>query len=380
MRIALICEAFRSIGGIQEVVDNLAVQMLAAGHAVAIVATPYVTANARRTPAAAAEYFYLDVPSRKPVTWRHPERLLRQPQIAALVECFERWRPDVINSHAWGWDKIPIVIGACKAARVPLVQSLYDLWGEGRLGKQPLSMLTQAAALIALSEATKAALSRYSHAVRGAHVIVGGVDPKAAQSAEPYPWERPYIFCAARLDLRHKATDRLILGFAAAAAEFPAVDLLIAGDGPARADLEKLIERLGLASRVRLLGTVSRTDLWRYHKGALFFAMPSYMPEGLGLGFLEAMACGRPAVGTACGGVPEIIVDGQTGFLLRSNEVREIGEVLRRMLEDPQRCARMGELARESVAARFSWESVADQYLRVYRAVIAQRGDVALGT
>ncbi len=353
--------------------------MLAAGHAVAIVAGSYATPNARRIARAAAEYFYLNVPSRKPVTWRHPERLFRQPQTAALAECLERWRPEVVNSHAWDWDKIPVLIGVCEAARVPLVQSLYDLWGEGKLGKKPLSILGHAAALIALSQATKAALAEHSQVVRDAYVITGGVDCGAARSAEPDPRDRPYIFCAARLDLRHKAIDRLIQGFAAVAAEFPAVDLLIAGDGPDRADLEKLIERVEMSSRVGLLGAVSRADLWRYHKGALFFAMPSYMPEGLGLGFLEAMACGRPAVGTASGGVPEVIVDGQTGFLLRSNEPREIGEVLRRMLGDPGQCSRMGQLARETVAARFSWETVANQYLQVYRAVTGRRGDVAIG-
>ncbi len=361
-------------------VDNLAGQMLAAGHAVAIFATPYVTPNAERVPTAAADHFYLDIPARKPVTWRHPERLIRHPQTAAIVEGLKRWRPDVVNSHAWDWDKIPTVISACRAARVPLVQSLYDLWGEGRMGRRPLSMLSQAAALVALSEATKSALSNYSPVVREAHVIIGGVDLRAAQSAEPFPRERPYILCAARLDLRHKAIDRLILGFAAVARDFPDVDLLIAGDGPSRAELEKLIGRTELVSRIRLLGTVNRADLWRYHKGALLFAMPSYMPEGLGLGFLEAMACGKPAIGTASGGVPEIIADGQTGFLLRENEPREIGEVLRAVLGDPVRRSRMGELAREAVTARFSWESVADQYLRVYRAVASDRGGAALGT
>jgi glycosyltransferase involved in cell wall biosynthesis len=96
--------------------------------------------------------------------------------------------------------------------------------------------------------------------------------------------------------------------------------------------------------------------------------MPSHKPEGLGLAFLEAMACGRAVIGTNSGGTPEIVRHGYTGLLMERNEPGEVAAALRRLLENPEERQRMGRRGHE-VAIRQDWLAVAKKYLEVYQGV-----------
>lgn len=375
MRILLICEAFRSIGGVQEVVDNLAAELEKAGHQVAIFSTPFI-AGQPRTIRFAGECRYLEIPSRRPVTLRHLERLwqTRLPsEVRRLSGEIIAWQPRIVSSHCWSWDRFPTVAAACRRARVPMVHSLYDSWGGGKMGAAALRWLQGAAALTALSEATRRFFEPILPAARGARVIIGGADPDAAQNAGPMPHPRPYILCAARLDIRHKAIDALIESFAILAAEHPGVDLYITGDGPDRPKLQALAVSARIGERVRFFGIVKRSELWSLYKNAVFFAMPSRMPEGLGLVFLEAMACGIPVIGTRSGGTPEIVDHGRTGLLVENNTPQELASAIRQMLNDPAERLRMGQRARELVASRYTWRQFAVQYLEVYSSCVGAR-------
>jgi len=364
----LIVEDFRAIGGIQEMVDHVSAELIAIGHQVAIVSTPYVTPGAERLPSTSAECAMLAIPGYKAVTLRHPERLWRQPLAAELIAEIRRFSPDVINSHVWTWDKFMSVAIACRRASVPLVQSLYDSWGQGKLGRGALRSLKYAAALTALSAATRAQFAAHSRRARKAHVVLGGVDIAGADAAPPFQRERGYIFCAARLDLRHKAIDVLIEAFALIAPDHPHVDLLIAGEGPDRERIAVLAAAAGMAGRVALLGARPRQELWALYKGALFFAMPSRLPEGLGLVFLESMAGARPVIATRSGGTPEVVIDGDNGILVELNQAEAFAAAMRTMLADESRRLAMGRRGYAMVRERFTWRAVAERHLKAYAA------------
>ncbi len=370
MRIMFIAEDFRAIGGIQETVDHVSEELIAIGHEVAIVSTPYVTPGAERTRRTMAECIIVEIPGRKAVTIRHLERLWRQPPATDLIAEINRFRPQVINSHVWTWDKFMSVAIACRRAGVPLVQSLYDSWGQGKLGRGALRSLSYAAALTALSEATKAQFASYSRRARKARVVLGGVDLASADAAPPYLRERSYIFCAARLDLRQKAIDVLVSAFALIAPDHPNIDLLIAGDGPDRERLVALAAEAGLARRVATLGVRPRAELWSLYKGALFFAMPSRLPEGLGLVFLESMACSRPVIATRSGGTPEIVIDGDNGFLIDANEPESFADAMRVLLADEHRRLAIGRRGYATVRERFTWRAVALRHLDSFTAAL----------
>ncbi len=164
----------------------------------------------------------------------------------------------------------------------------------------------------------------------------------------------------------HKAIDALVSAFAILAPHHRELDLLIAGEGPDRARLEAQIASAGLSERVLMLGGRTQSELWRLYKGARLFVMPSRAVEGLGLVFLEAMACGTPVVATRSGGTPEVVIDGETGLLVDRNEPGKIAAAMRSLIEDHELRARLGVRGMH-LAQRYAWRGVADRYLEVYR-------------
>ena len=116
------------------------------------------------------------------------------------------------------------------------------------------------------------------------------------------------------------------------------------------------------------------------------FICPSIY-EPLGIVNLEAMACGLPVVATATGGIPEVVVDGVTGYLVPIEQkhdgtgtptnperfVHDLADAINEMFADPQRAKDMGERGRERARDKFSWEAIADQTVAVYRSVLEER-------
>jgi glycogen synthase len=110
-------------------------------------------------------------------------------------------------------------------------------------------------------------------------------------------------------------------------------------------------------------------DVVQLYSHAAVFVCPSVY-EPFGLINLEAMACGTPVVATRVGGIPEVVVDGETGWLVEPGDPAALGQALRRALGDPARATRMGEAGRRRVEAHFSWDRIAERTVDVYREAI----------
>jgi glycosyltransferase involved in cell wall biosynthesis len=128
-----------------------------------------------------------------------------------------------------------------------------------------------------------------------------------------------------------------------------------------------LVRELGLEERVRLLGQCQQmaavyasVDIW---------VLPAKKPEGLGNVLIEAMAMGKPVVGSAIGGIPEIILDGQNGFLAPPGNAGALAAALRRLLRDPELRRRMGEAGRRRFLERFEFEACYRKILAAYHSV-----------
>src|SRR5205085_1880701 len=137
-----------------------------------------------------------------------------------------------------------------------------------------------------------------------------------------------------------------------------------------------LLRRLARDREVKFLGTVADADLPAVYRSAQVLAFPSVerscygrivrVSELLGLSVLEAMASGTPVVASRVGGVPEIVRDGETGFLVPPGDVAALRERLDQLLRDRDLAARMGAQARRDVLDRFTWASVADRCADAY--------------
>jgi glycosyltransferase involved in cell wall biosynthesis len=130
------------------------------------------------------------------------------------------------------------------------------------------------------------------------------------------------------------------------------VSLRIGGDGPEMESLRRLIEELGLAEEVTLLGSLAEEVYLEEMRGADVFALASDA-EPMGVVYMEAMACGKPAVGTAAGGVGEVITDGVDGLLVPPGDPAALAGAIGRLIDEPELRKRFGEAGRRKVVSDF---------------------------
>jgi phosphatidylinositol alpha-1,6-mannosyltransferase len=152
---------------------------------------------------------------------------------------------------------------------------------------------------------------------------------------------------------RYKGHDELIDAWPIVVAQAPEAVLVIAGDGDDRPRLEARARASAAAAHIRFEGFVSRDDLARLYEEAAVFAMPS-RGEGFGLVYLEAMAHGLPCVGSTEDAAGEVIVDGDTGFLVDLNASDQLAAVIVRLLRDGGLRRRLGDAGRARLRSHFT--------------------------
>lgn len=230
-------------------------------------------------------------------------------------------------------------------------------------------------ALSACSRDTLDDLERYFGQPFGdrARVVYNGI---AAQdfddpNATPHQHERPYILGIGR-QVPQKGFDVLLRAFAQAARD-PAFghDLLLAGEGSERQNLEALIRELKLEGRAHLLGRAARPLAVSLFKGCSFFVLPS-RHEPFGIVNLEAMAARKPVIASRVGGVPEIVKPEENGLLVPGDDAPALAQALARLAGDEELRTRLGENG-HSWAQNFTWPRIAEQYQEMYRQVLDAR-------
>jgi L-malate glycosyltransferase len=161
----------------------------------------------------------------------------------------------------------------------------------------------------------------------------------------------------------HKGQRHFVAAAARVVREVPDARFLIVGEGDERPALERQIKELGLERHMFLTGF--RNDALGVMKAFDVFVMSS-VTEGLGSAVLEAMACGRPVVATRAGGIPEVVVDGDTGLLVPPQDEGAMAAAIVRLLREPALAARLGEAGRARVVDQFSVERMVEATLGVY--------------
>ena len=177
----------------------------------------------------------------------------------------------------------------------------------------------------------------------------------------------PVILYAGVL-IPRKGIHHLIRAFARVVQEFPEARLEIVGrdENPEYAEeLRREVARLGLNGRVSFVGEVSQVELANKMRRFCIFVLPS-LSEGLGRVVVEAMATGTPVVGSRVGGIPEMVQDGLTGFLVPPGDEEALAERLRWVLKHPQEAEAMGRRAREFARSFFSSEAYLAGYKRLF--------------
>ncbi len=159
-----------------------------------------------------------------------------------------------------------------------------------------------------------------------------------------------------------KQVDAVVRVFARIKERLPA-RLLIVGEGPELGKAEQLIDELGVAAHVELVGEAQ--DVVGLLSVSDLFLLPS-LQESFGLSALEAMACGVPVVASNAGGLPEVVVDGVTGSLHSPDDVQGMASSAIAILSDPALHARMAAAGARIVVERFSADRIVPQYEALY--------------
>ena len=148
------------------------------------------------------------------------------------------------------------------------------------------------------------------------------------------------------------------------------VKLVIAGDGEMRSDLEKYAERLGICDMVEFRGWVK--DLKAIYEGLDIVALTS-LNEGTPVSLIEAMASARPVVATRVGGVPDIVQDGKSGYLVGSGDKEGFSQKLMDLIKDSEKRKKFGEYGRNIVKNRFSKERLIKDAGRLYNGTLQKK-------
>ncbi|MBA3729094.1 MAG: glycosyltransferase family 4 protein, partial [Actinobacteria bacterium] len=166
-----------------------------------------------------------------------------------------------------------------------------------------------------------------------------------------------------------KGHDFLLDAFALARSEVDGLKLLVAGDGPLRGQLEVRVKNEQPPGVARLLGHVDDVRSFMNTCDIVVFPSLPGFGEGFGLAALEAMAAGRPVVATAIDSLPEIVVDGETGYLVAPEIVEGLSDALVKLARDDGLRKRLGAQARERARTIFPMETMIERTLDTYREV-----------
>jgi glycosyltransferase involved in cell wall biosynthesis len=240
--------------------------------------------------------------------------------------------------------------------------------------KAPLQILlgrltAWAADLVLAPSAATAAEIRRDYQVDGVEVIPNVTGGLAIEPVNGVEGEPGYLLFVGRLRIR-KGVEVLLE--ALRDLRHPSVRLRIAGDGEHRERLERRAAELELGEAVVFLGSCDAGRVRRLLAGAAALVVPSIY-EGMPLVVLEAMAAGVPVVASAVSGIPEVVVDGETGWLVPPENPQALAAALDEVLTGPAEARRRGEAGRRRVDERFRPSVAAARWREVVRATPAGR-------
>ena len=307
-----------------------------------------------------------------PIIYLNKGRGFHPSVISRVDREIRQFAPDIIHSHQ---SILRYILPSVWTQRLPLVHTMHNL---AQYEADPAGKIERRLALhfglqaVAISERVRDSLydlygmHQYPLIMNGTRLDEFYVDPAQRaiwRVANGFAPDAVLFVTAGRLNIQ-KQHDVLIKAFAQLSNQYQKAQLLIAGEGPLRDQLEKQAQDSNLADRVHFLGV--RSDIPDILNAADVFVLSSQW-EGNPLSVMEAMAAGKPIVATTVGGVPELIDDQSTGLLVPPGDIDALAHALQYFLANPQMIEQLGILALHKAKKDFSIDVTIDKYIHLYR-------------
>jgi glycosyltransferase involved in cell wall biosynthesis len=308
---------------------------------------------------------------------RVPSLRMDMATLSSVRGTLTRFRPQVVHAH--GGEAFKYLAFATLWRRTPIVYRRIGLAHDSAtqgLGRAKHAVLLRRSELVvAVAEAVRRETVETFKIPEGRVVTIPrGVDPVRLRA------DRGRDVVRAELGIRASAPVVIAVGAlssekdplahldlcATLARSLPDVVYLFAGDGPMRGDLEEAVRTRGLEGQVRLLG--SRGDIGDLLRASDLLVLTS-LSEGMPGCLIEAGMAGLPVVALRVAGVPEVVIDGVTGYLVEPGDHAELARRVLELLGDEQRRCTMGRAAKERCRSTFDIGSVARRYVDVYSEV-----------
>jgi glycosyltransferase involved in cell wall biosynthesis len=386
-----------SEGGTQRVALNLAREYVAMGHQVSVL-TYNAYANTEKGLICTAllkrteNYEGIRILRFKYSTFSNIRLSFSIPLSLRLLKMLLEQKGDLVHYHGFFYlPNVILVIFACKIARKPVLltthglhEAIFDYSISNNIFLKLFAfasmkiVLKNVNAIVALSSADSTALTRLRLSTEKIHCIPNGVDIRKFQDhiyndglrrKYSIPCYGPLILCVCRIS-KNKGLEYLLRAGSKLAQKIGYINILIIGpsvDKQYKADLLKLANNLGISSNTHFKEGVPDEDLVSFYKKANLFVLPSEH-ETLPLVILEAMAAGCPLIATRVGGIPDIVADGKTGFLVTPRSEDELFEKMLLVLSDENLRNRI-QKDQAKFIVDYSWEKIAKRMIKIYQSL-----------
>lgn len=278
-------------------------------------------------------------------------------------------QPDILHAH---WATSYGLAGAVSGYHPYIISTwgrdVTDSPRESWVMKKILEYnLSQADAITATSQILAEETAKYEYTGKTIHHIPFGVD---LSLFPPVPvTRRKGLLCIGTVKaLEEKyGIEFLIRAYAKVKLLEPETRLLIVGDGSLRDQLVELVVELGIADSVEFAGRVPNMEVIKYLHEIDIFVVPSVSKsETFGVAVVEASACGLPVVASNIGGLPEVVRDGETGFLVPPQNIEVLIENILKLVREPNLRIRLGSAGRNFVESEYTLEKCGARIEKIY--------------
>lgn len=196
-----------------------------------------------------------------------------------------------------------------------------------------------------------------------------GLSPSEQDSIELIPpsFDEPVILCLGRLTPQ-KGFDLALKAFARVEPSFPKVRLMIVGEGVEEAALKELATTLGITDKVDFTGSVPPQDVFGIINRATMMLLPSRF-EGLPIVALQAARMQRPIISSDVDGLPDLIINQESGLVLKDNTEKELAKAIRFLIQNPRKAIQMGKAASQRLEQNFDFEQCVSRYEKLYQQI-----------